>query len=231
MSLTGLNGSKINWGDVKEDTPIDSLAKPAAAAATTAAPVASSAPVAAAASAPSSSSNSSGVESVTSEMSKAAIGVPSPSPSPDEADESDVQLSAHSGLHPNDKTAEVSVTVAQDDGAASSSSTPANPTIYRAVETFDQLGLTKELLSGVYAMKFTTPSKIQAQALPIIMSQQSVVRDSQGKYINSKQKQANTHPIDESCVPHDSSFFLLTFLISFQTSKFDWSSAPWFRSV
>lgn len=170
MSLTGLNGSKLNWGDVKEDTPIGSIAPTPAAAAPTASSATATAPAAAPAAAATLAASVSAppaaaaaaVESVAGDLSKATLA------SPDEED--DVQLAAYSGLHPNDKTAEVSVTVAQDDAASSSGAV--NPTIYRAVETFDQLGLTKELLSGVYAMKFTTPSKIQAQALPIIMSQQ-----------------------------------------------------------
>lgn len=92
-----------------------------------------------------------------------------------------MQVAAFSGLHPNDKTAQVSVTLAPsaggDDAAASSAALATqavNPSIYKAVQTFDELGLSKELLSGVYAMKFTTPSKIQAQALPIIMAPKSV---------------------------------------------------------
>ena len=63
-----------------------------------------------------------------------------------------------------------------DDSAASAAAlagAPAPATIYKAVATFDELGLSKELLSGVYAMKFTAPSKIQAQALPIIMAPKS----------------------------------------------------------
>lgn len=82
-------------------------------------------------------------------------------------------MAAFTGLHPNDKTAQVSVTLS-DESAAALAGAGANPTIYKAVQTFDELGLSKELLSGVYAMKFTTPSKIQAQALPIIMAPKSV---------------------------------------------------------
>jgi ATP-dependent RNA helicase DDX19/DBP5 len=75
-------------------------------------------------------------------------------------------VATFSGLHPHDATAEVRVNVNSAAGAS------ASPTMYRAIETFDQLGLSRELLSAVYAMKFVTPSKIQAQALPIILSPQ-----------------------------------------------------------
>lgn len=39
-----------------------------------------------------------------------------------------------------------------------------------SVQSFDQLGLTAELLKGVYAMKFTKPSKIQERALPLLLA-------------------------------------------------------------
>ncbi|CCK68743.1 ATP-dependent RNA helicase DBP5 KNAG_0B03010 [Huiozyma naganishii CBS 8797] len=38
-----------------------------------------------------------------------------------------------------------------------------------SVKSFDQLGLTPELLKGVYAMKFQKPSKIQERALPLLL--------------------------------------------------------------
>ena len=42
--------------------------------------------------------------------------------------------------------------------------------IYTAAQTFDDLGLTPELLKGLYAeMKFEKPSKIQAETLPMII--------------------------------------------------------------
>ncbi|XRB17519.1 DEAD-box ATP-dependent RNA helicase 38 [Pseudoscourfieldia marina] len=43
--------------------------------------------------------------------------------------------------------------------------------IYKAAETFEDLGLSKELLEGLYSgMKFQAPSKIQARTLPLILS-------------------------------------------------------------
>lgn len=39
-----------------------------------------------------------------------------------------------------------------------------------SVKSFDDLGLSPELLKGLYAMKFTKPSKIQEKALPLLLS-------------------------------------------------------------
>ncbi|KDO23815.1 hypothetical protein SPRG_11246 [Saprolegnia parasitica CBS 223.65] len=44
-----------------------------------------------------------------------------------------------------------------------------NTNLYSAV-TFEELNLPENLLKGVYAMKFTKPSKIQSVALPMILS-------------------------------------------------------------
>lgn len=38
-----------------------------------------------------------------------------------------------------------------------------------SVKSFDQLGLTEELLKGIYAMKYQKPSKIQERALPLLL--------------------------------------------------------------
>lgn len=39
-----------------------------------------------------------------------------------------------------------------------------------SIKSFDELGLTPELLKGIYAMKFQKPSKIQERALPLLLS-------------------------------------------------------------
>lgn len=39
-----------------------------------------------------------------------------------------------------------------------------------SVKSFEELGLTDELLKGLYAMKFNKPSKIQEKALPLLLS-------------------------------------------------------------
>ncbi|OZJ03424.1 hypothetical protein BZG36_03583 [Bifiguratus adelaidae] len=44
-----------------------------------------------------------------------------------------------------------------------------NSPLYSA-KTFEELGLPDELLKGLYAMKFTKPSKIQERALPLLLS-------------------------------------------------------------
>lgn len=66
-------------------------------------------------------------------------------------------MSAIEGLHPKDAEAQVEKS--------------ANASIYQSAKTFDDLPLSNELKQGVVAMKFTRPSKIQAEALPIILAQ------------------------------------------------------------
>jgi len=70
-------------------------------------------------------------------------------------------LPINMGLHPNDETAEVSVV---------DHSQPAQNSIYKAAKTFEELGLSQSLLNAVYELKFSAPSKIQAQAIPIVLS-------------------------------------------------------------
>ena len=77
-------------------------------------------------------------------------------------EEDPLPLATHSGLHPNDVSAEVVV--------VDPTSSPSSPSIYHAAATFEALGLSPALLQGVVDMKFSAPSKIQAQALPIILS-------------------------------------------------------------
>jgi ATP-dependent RNA helicase DDX19/DBP5 len=108
------------------------------------------------------------VEAVTKELSNAAVegkeasaAAVAATPAGEEAAE-EVPLTVVQGLHPNDKTAEVSI-IGLD---------PAQEGIYKSAETFEALGLSKELLNGVYDLKFTQPSKIQAQALPIILAKE-----------------------------------------------------------
>ena len=62
------------------------------------------------------------------------------------------------GLDPEAEAAEVKLEVKVQDG------------IYTAAKSFDELGLSAELLKGLYAeMKFEKPSKIQAETLPMII--------------------------------------------------------------
>lgn len=39
-----------------------------------------------------------------------------------------------------------------------------------SVKSFEELGLSPELLKGLYSMKFSKPSKIQERALPLLLS-------------------------------------------------------------
>jgi len=152
-------------------SPVLAAAPAAATAAVASPPPAASSSAAAAAAAASTSSPPGGaqVDTVASALSQTSLAVEG-----SEKEDPQVQMTAFSGLHPNDKTAEVSVTVAPDDAAtlaaASAAGGASASSIYNAVTSFEALGLSKELLSGIYAMKFTAPSKIQAQALPIILA-------------------------------------------------------------
>lgn len=87
---------------------------------------------------------------------KLASTTVSTSPAPDADDEDSVPVS---GLHPNDKDAEVVILNSTN--------------IYKAAESFESLNIPKPLLRGIADMKFSSPSKIQAQALPIILDTQN----------------------------------------------------------
>ncbi|KAJ3026782.1 UNVERIFIED_CONTAM: RNA helicase required for poly(A+) mRNA export [Siphonaria sp. JEL0065] len=45
-----------------------------------------------------------------------------------------------------------------------------DPTLYSGVKSFEELGLSQELLKGIYGMGFQKPSKIQERALPLLLS-------------------------------------------------------------
>lgn len=87
---------------------------------------------------------------------------PDPSDDKEKEDEGDLPVRMYRGLHPEDKDAPTTLT---DSSGADVSN------IYRTAHRFDELGLNDALLKGVAAMKFAHPSKIQAQALPVILSE------------------------------------------------------------
>lgn len=62
------------------------------------------------------------------------------------------------GIDPDDESARIDVIQAD----------PSTP--YHSATTFEELGLSSELMRGIYAMKFAKPSKIQATSLPLIIS-------------------------------------------------------------
>ncbi|CAN8075723.1 unnamed protein product [Agarophyton chilense] len=63
-----------------------------------------------------------------------------------------------SGIDPGDETSRIQVLQAD----------PSTP--YYSANTFEELGLSDELMKGIYHMKFSKPSKIQATSLPMILS-------------------------------------------------------------
>lgn len=135
-------------------TPTEPVAAPAAdAAPPAAAPATDTAPPAAAPATEEAkeAKDDKAVAAVTADLESATVELPDEAPAP---------VSGLTGLHPNDKTAEVEV-----QGLSKTS-------IYKAAETFEQLGLSEALLKGVYDMKFSSPSKIQAQSLPIVLSKE-----------------------------------------------------------
>lgn len=67
-------------------------------------------------------------------------------------------LVSTSGIDPDDASAQIDIVQAD----------PSTP--YTSANTFEELGLSDDLMKGVYAMKFSKPSKIQATSLPLIIS-------------------------------------------------------------
>ena len=45
-----------------------------------------------------------------------------------------------------------------------------NNPLYKGIATFEDLGLSPDLLKGLYGMGFTRPSKIQEKALPLLLA-------------------------------------------------------------
>lgn len=61
--------------------------------------------------------------------------------------------------------------IAESDEASRVEVLQADPTTpYHAAMTFEEIGLSEDLLKGVYHLKFSKPSKIQATSLPMILS-------------------------------------------------------------
>lgn len=61
--------------------------------------------------------------------------------------------------------------IAQSDQSSRVEVLQADPTTpYQAAATFEEMGLSEELLKGVYELRFAKPSKIQASSLPLILS-------------------------------------------------------------
>lgn len=59
----------------------------------------------------------------------------------------------------------------QDGGTGEIKKVTADNTIYASAKTFEELGLSQELLQGLYTeMKFERPSRIQAETLPLILT-------------------------------------------------------------
>lgn len=58
-----------------------------------------------------------------------------------------------------------------DEGPGEIKTVTADDTMYTSAKTFEELGLSQELLQGLYSeMKFERPSRIQAQTLPMILT-------------------------------------------------------------
>uniref|UniRef100_A0A7S3EEM7 ATP-dependent RNA helicase n=1 Tax=Rhodosorus marinus TaxID=101924 RepID=A0A7S3EEM7_9RHOD len=78
----------------------------------------------------------------------------------DEDEEVEEEEEEVTGIDKGDRTAEVQVL----------QSNPNTP--YYSATTFEELGLSPELMKGLYAMKFNKPSKIQATSLPMIFGKE-----------------------------------------------------------
>ncbi|KAJ3233848.1 RNA helicase required for poly(A+) mRNA export [Chytriomyces hyalinus] len=81
---------------------------------------------------------------------------------------------ATAGSGADSPSKERDVTVTLSDGTV-------DEALYKGVKTFDDLGLSNDLLKGVYAMGFQKPSKIQERALPLLLANppQNMVGQSQ----------------------------------------------------
>ncbi|KAJ3238548.1 RNA helicase required for poly(A+) mRNA export [Chytriomyces hyalinus] len=86
--------------------------------------------------------------------------------------EDDDWATAGSGADSPSKERDVTVTLS--DGTV-------DEALYKGVKTFDDLGLSNDLLKGVYALGFQKPSKIQERALPLLLANppQNMVGQSQ----------------------------------------------------
>jgi ATP-dependent RNA helicase DDX19/DBP5 len=51
--------------------------------------------------------------------------------------------------------------------------------LYTSANSFEDLGLSPDLLKGVYSLGYTKPSKIQATALPLLLSTKNMIGQSQ----------------------------------------------------
>ena len=184
-SLPSASASSPNVPSLSpSSTPAPVLPAPGAAEAAPAA--------AAASSSASEAASSSSADAVLAASLQSSLPSPAAGGAQDAKDEDDpLPIATYSGLNPGDATAQVEVRIAGEqvevrmaggegaaggaaaeaDTAAAASSSSASA-IYRAGESFEQLGLSKELLAAVYDNKWSAPSKIQAQALPVILSQQ-----------------------------------------------------------
>lgn len=135
--------TSAKWGDVTEDTPVETLAADKKPAAT--------------------------IEKVTEQLAEVKVESQEKKETKEtkeeEDDEEALKLTAFSGLHPNDEKAEVTVTGPVDEDGKTSELL----SVFSAAKSFEDLNLKPELLKGVYEMKFSKPSSIQAQALPIIL--------------------------------------------------------------
>ncbi|KAI8928813.1 P-loop containing nucleoside triphosphate hydrolase protein [Entophlyctis helioformis] len=69
----------------------------------------------------------------------------------------------HAGLIPDNPEREVEVTLA--DGISAEAMA-----LYQSVSSFEDLGLSENLLKGLYGMGYQRPSKIQARALPLLLA-------------------------------------------------------------
>eukprot|EP00177_Eucheuma_denticulatum_P008185 GFKZ01014898.1.p1 GENE.GFKZ01014898.1~~GFKZ01014898.1.p1 ORF type:complete len:484 (+),score=80.83 GFKZ01014898.1:166-1617(+) len=68
-------------------------------------------------------------------------------------------------------TPDFAAEISEADDASRVEVLQADPTTpYHAALTFEEIGLREELLKGVYHMKFSKPSKIQATSLPMILA-------------------------------------------------------------
>ena len=82
-----------------------------------------------------------------------------------------VEVAEATGREPDDPDLALKAEGLLDEGPGEIKTVTADNTLYASAATFEELGLSPELLQGLYSeMKFERPSRVQSQTLPMILT-------------------------------------------------------------
>ncbi|KAJ3090572.1 RNA helicase required for poly(A+) mRNA export [Quaeritorhiza haematococci] len=149
-----VSASGSGWGAPPATTNIDQWGKPAA-------PAPQKKPADSAA--PTNGSSSAGVDEVARKVEKLSTEDKAGEGAANPDENNEPVAKKHTGLRPDVDGDEIEVKLADLEKDVK------NP-LYSGVSTFEDLGIHKNLLTGIYAMGFQRPSKIQEKALPLLLS-------------------------------------------------------------